>query len=760
MNNIGWGRNSGRYLFSLLSTFVISLILFFPAVPAAQLADRDRDGLTDAYEGSIGTDPFDADSDNDGMDDGWEDAYGTDPLVDDASVDEDGDGLSNLGEYLMGADPQAPDSDAGGVDDGGEAGWGSDPVVDHDDDTGPQTDTVGSTANSTISYLVAGNIYLPNKDTVLMDFDQYMDPPTYFYDSVGGNSVTTYGYNVVGNKYLADIDTVLLYFRQYLDATAGASLTFYVYEGAALAGPYDLIASSTITASGGLLFYSSGTLNAEITAGNYYYLAVGFPADQDYIFDDPPSYTSSPVSFGTYERGAYQSTFPPPSTGFSPGDISRDFYQRIYTEAQVTFYVYESTSVTGTYNLLYSNNYPFESFSAGFFNSGMFGVPMQSGYYYFVGVGMPDNMTKHYLNSALPWSVSFGTLERRGYLSSTYPPTDPETFSTSTSFGFHQRVNTHEVGGLPKNVAILRNSVTWNTSPDQLLASLSIPYSVYGSALFGSVDLSVFDKIFVYSYQTGAFYTALENNTAWIENWVRSGGDFEFHGYDLSEIWFGNNVIPTGIEGPNNNFSSTYDIVSPAHYAVSGIADARLDGISSRGSFNATGGPRTDVVLLEGSTPSKLTTFDFGGGHVSATTIAVEYAANPASPQLQGPQLLRNMLLDIDRPQNTCPVSGDYIFSNTSSWTADIRSRGNIYSVSAPTILDRFYVYLNPPASEVLYFGFDQCSGRTGLVRALLYGRSVGAGQILRHGRHLEQQHRLLRTIQCTSRQRFHHHRP
>ncbi|MDI1481161.1 MopE-related protein [Polyangium sp. y55x31] len=66
--------------------------------------DSDGDGLTDAEEMQIGTDPFDADSDDDGVSDGKEPSVG---------VDTDGDGLIN------GLDP---DSDDDGIFDGTELG--------------------------------------------------------------------------------------------------------------------------------------------------------------------------------------------------------------------------------------------------------------------------------------------------------------------------------------------------------------------------------------------------------------------------------------------------------------------------------------------------------------------------------------------------------------------------------------------------------------------------------------------------------------
>ncbi len=55
-------------------------------------ADRDADGLTDAFERSLGTDPDDRDTDGDGVSDGIELADGTSPLV----TDSDHDGVSDL----------------------------------------------------------------------------------------------------------------------------------------------------------------------------------------------------------------------------------------------------------------------------------------------------------------------------------------------------------------------------------------------------------------------------------------------------------------------------------------------------------------------------------------------------------------------------------------------------------------------------------------------------------------------------------------
>ena len=86
-----------------------SLAMLFAIVPAsaATAADRDRDGLKDAFEMRYGvTDPDVRDSDHDG--------------VIDAAEDNDGDGLGNLGEQRFRTHPGERDTDGDGIDDGSE----------------------------------------------------------------------------------------------------------------------------------------------------------------------------------------------------------------------------------------------------------------------------------------------------------------------------------------------------------------------------------------------------------------------------------------------------------------------------------------------------------------------------------------------------------------------------------------------------------------------------------------------------------------
>jgi outer membrane protein OmpA-like peptidoglycan-associated protein len=85
---------------------------------ASGSADPDGDGLTNAQEKELGTDPKNADTDGDGIKDGDEvNMYHTNPL----KQDTDGDGLSDYAEiFTYHTDPLKVDTDGDGIKDGDE----------------------------------------------------------------------------------------------------------------------------------------------------------------------------------------------------------------------------------------------------------------------------------------------------------------------------------------------------------------------------------------------------------------------------------------------------------------------------------------------------------------------------------------------------------------------------------------------------------------------------------------------------------------
>ena len=89
------------------------------------VVDPDGDGLSDAIEQTLGTDPNNPDSDGDGLNDGDEVSNGTDPT----NPDSDSDGIDDGDEASYGTDPNDPDSDGDGVNDGDELTYGTDPTV-------------------------------------------------------------------------------------------------------------------------------------------------------------------------------------------------------------------------------------------------------------------------------------------------------------------------------------------------------------------------------------------------------------------------------------------------------------------------------------------------------------------------------------------------------------------------------------------------------------------------------------------------------
>ncbi len=117
--------NDGAHAIDPITEEVIASTLGLNTV-ATDPEDLDCDGLTNAEEIALGTDPNDPDSDADGLLDGEEvNTHGTDPN----DPDSDADGLLDGDEVnTHGTDPLNPDTDSDGVSDGDEVTNGTDPT--------------------------------------------------------------------------------------------------------------------------------------------------------------------------------------------------------------------------------------------------------------------------------------------------------------------------------------------------------------------------------------------------------------------------------------------------------------------------------------------------------------------------------------------------------------------------------------------------------------------------------------------------------
>jgi hypothetical protein len=100
-----------------------------PSASSSLQQDTDGDGLTDAEEQQLGTDPLKADTDGDGYTDKQELDAGYDPLTVGGMLDSDRDGLADPYEKCWGTDPHNPDTDGDGYLDGQEVVNGHNPLI-------------------------------------------------------------------------------------------------------------------------------------------------------------------------------------------------------------------------------------------------------------------------------------------------------------------------------------------------------------------------------------------------------------------------------------------------------------------------------------------------------------------------------------------------------------------------------------------------------------------------------------------------------
>jgi hypothetical protein len=116
---------------------LLSLVALASLIASLQTLDRDGDGLSDAQERALGSDPLKVDSDGDGLWDGPEYAYWLNRSIAEhrpdlvsniLNYDSDYDGVNDGDEIRLGTDPLVPDSDRDGLPDSQELEKGMNPL--------------------------------------------------------------------------------------------------------------------------------------------------------------------------------------------------------------------------------------------------------------------------------------------------------------------------------------------------------------------------------------------------------------------------------------------------------------------------------------------------------------------------------------------------------------------------------------------------------------------------------------------------------
>lgn len=149
--SVGASGNGWTFVVDEANPNAILNVIYTPAAAPPDDTDSDGDGLSDAQEAELGTDPANPDTDEDGLFDVAEVAAGTDPTLYDTdgdgfgdnaeavngsnptdptsvppgepTIDTDGDMLTDAQEAELGTNPELPDSDGDGLTDFAEVGF-------------------------------------------------------------------------------------------------------------------------------------------------------------------------------------------------------------------------------------------------------------------------------------------------------------------------------------------------------------------------------------------------------------------------------------------------------------------------------------------------------------------------------------------------------------------------------------------------------------------------------------------------------------
>ncbi len=229
-------------------------------------------------------------------------------------------------------------------------------------------------------------------------------------------------------------------------------------------------------------------------------------------------------------------------------------------------------------------------------------------------------------------------------------------------------------------VAIFRDRLPWNLNmTEPVLVNYGIPYTLYNSSDFGSVDLSSFDKVIIPSDQTQTFYNRLSGNSSWFESYVSNGGFLDLRLTDrgwASSNWDGL-VMPGGL---NKTWVYLEDVSInlPLHPILNNpflVEDVELDGwlYSAHGYFHQYPTDAKKILLYPAANEPVMLEFMYGSGFIVATMQTIEWNENKNLTRILENMILYNpgdgfASINVTSPINT--DSWDISTTHTITWDA------------------------------------------------------------------------------------------
>jgi hypothetical protein len=175
-------------------------------------------------------------------------------------------------------------------------------------------------------------------------------------------------------------------------------------------------------------------------------------------------------------------------------------------------------------------------------------------------------------------------------------------------------------------VAILEDADPWgfNSVENILSTNPNLRIDTFGSGSFGLFNLTQYHKVIISSDQDVAFYTVLQAQYNWLEDYVRTGGTLEIHAARLFVL--GDWILPGGF-GHIVNATENVDIIEDDHFLLHNplsITEGELEnwGSATHGYLNNT--DETTVILTDGYEPVFIEArFDLG--YILATVQPLEW---------------------------------------------------------------------------------------------------------------------------------------